>query len=218
MRQLSARSQSSLGHNKRYGKGSRSGRLSARTATPDPSPRITTAREDEEQREEGQDQGSGSKDDGQKDEKGEMVQVVAATPTPTVEDVMAVILDEETVEEFNDFSKNSAVLEWFRNVCACWLHPLTIEVMLYALMFGTDNIAVYVALFADVTESEAFEIVGIFYAMLFGYLALSMAIVLNVSRLQRILFLCDVSLLCIDVICCSSYLLLFSRSLSSVPL
>ena len=61
-----------------------------------------------------------------------------------------------------------------------FLDPLTFEVAIYALMFGTDNIAIYVALFSNVSLLESAGVCCFFYAMLLVYLIAAIFIIVQV--------------------------------------
>jgi len=53
---------------------------------------------------------------------------------------------------------------------------LTSEVILYSLMFGVDNIAIYICLFATLTTVEVAVVIVIFYSLLFIYILLALVI------------------------------------------
>jgi cadmium resistance protein CadD (predicted permease) len=64
---------------------------------------------------------------------------------------------------------------------AHYLNPLVMEVCLYSLLFGTDNIAIYVSLFSNMTNVEILFIVVIFYVLLFLFICFAILIVTQVS-------------------------------------
>ena len=53
------------------------------------------------------------------------------------------------------------------------------EVGLYALLFGTDNIAIYVALFSVISVEEVVAVIAIFYAALLVYIAIAITIIVQ---------------------------------------
>ena len=71
--------------------------------------------------------------------------------------------------------KSHTVGKWI----TCFLDPLSQEVILYVLIFGIDNLAIFTVLFANVTEIEIVVVVVVFYAMLFFYIALTIIVLLQ---------------------------------------
>ena len=62
-----------------------------------------------------------------------------------------------------------------------WRNPLLEEVTLYGLLFGTDNISIYVSLICSVTDDEIILVFVIFYALLIFYLAIAVIIITQVT-------------------------------------
>jgi len=67
----------------------------------------------------------------------------------------------------------------FSKWITCFLDPLSQEVILYVLIFGIDNLAIFTVLFANVTEIEIVVVVVVFYALLFFYIALTIIILMQ---------------------------------------
>ena len=67
----------------------------------------------------------------------------------------------------------------FSKWITCFLDPLSQEVILYVLIFGIDNLAIFTVLFANVTEIEIIVVVVVFYALLFFYIALTIIILMQ---------------------------------------
>ena len=61
----------------------------------------------------------------------------------------------------------------------CCLDPLAQEVILYVLIFGIDNLAIFTVLFANVSEIEIVVVVVVFYALLFFYIALTIVVLIQ---------------------------------------
>ena len=61
-----------------------------------------------------------------------------------------------------------------------WRNPLLEEVALYGLLFGTDNISIYVSLICSVTDDEIILVFTIFYALLIFYLGVAVLIITQV--------------------------------------
>lgn len=70
---------------------------------------------------------------------------------------------------------------------ARWRNPLLEEVALYGLLFGTDNISIYVSLICSMTDDEIFLVFAIFYALLTFYLAIAVLIITQVTSVSRLL-------------------------------
>ena len=88
------------------------------------------------------------------------------------------ILNEESLETLNELDQSNSFV-----VCAktmfSFIDPLTFEVAIYALMFGTDNIAIYVALFSNVTFLEILAVVVFFYSLLLLYLFIAIFVIIQ---------------------------------------
>lgn len=95
------------------------------------------------------------------------------------EEEMETILNEEAFETLNELDTSNSCV-----VCAkkmfSFLDPLTFEVAIYAIMFGTDNIAIYVALFSSVSLLETLGVSLFFYSLLFLYLIVAIIIIVKV--------------------------------------
>lgn len=99
-----------------------------------------------------------------------------------------VILNEESLETLDQVDQSNCCVKFMKQLL-CFLDPLVIEVTIYALMFGTDNIAIYVALFSGVSLFESLAVCIFFYSLLLLYLALAILIIVQVSnRLLRFQF------------------------------
>ena len=87
--------------------------------------------------------------------------------------------EEDAADALEEIDSSSATF-----LCAermfFFLDPLTFEVAIYALMFGTDNIAIYVALFSNVSLLESAGVCLFFYAMLLVYLIAAIFIIVQV--------------------------------------
>ena len=59
------------------------------------------------------------------------------------------------------------------------------EVGLYALLFGTDNIAIYVALFCAVSLKETVEIILLFYFALAVYIVMAIAVIVAMPSVGK---------------------------------
>jgi len=64
----------------------------------------------------------------------------------------------------------------FKQFAESVLHPFTIEVMLYALMFSSDNLGIYTALFATMPASEIVLVCALLYVLLFVSAILAMIV------------------------------------------
>lgn len=62
-------------------------------------------------------------------------------------------------------------------------NALVEEVALYALLFGVDNIAIYVSLLCTLTNSEILASIVVFYSLLFVYLGIACLIITQVRQL-----------------------------------
>jgi cadmium resistance protein CadD (predicted permease) len=67
--------------------------------------------------------------------------------------------------------------------------PLVLEVVIFALIFGVDNIAIYLCLFANMDYGEVAASVIMFYLLLAILVAISFAILFQVS------FLCALAMM-----------------------
>jgi cadmium resistance protein CadD (predicted permease) len=88
------------------------------------------------------------------------------------------ILNEESLETLNELDQTNSFVVCAKSVFA-FVDPLTFEVAIYALMFGTDNIAIYVALFSNVTFLEILAVVVFFYSLLLLYLFIAIFIIIQ---------------------------------------
>ena len=88
------------------------------------------------------------------------------------------ILNEESLETLNELDQSSSFVVGAKSMFAC-VDPLTFEVAIYALMFGTDNIAIYVALFSNVTFLEILAVVVFFYSLLLLYLFIAIFVIIQ---------------------------------------
>ena len=61
----------------------------------------------------------------------------------------------------------------------CCLDPLAQEVVLYVLIFGIDNLAIFTVLFANVSEIEIVVVIVVFYLLLFFYIALTIVVLIQ---------------------------------------
>lgn len=68
----------------------------------------------------------------------------------------------------------------FKHFAESILHPFTIEVMLYALMFSSDNLGIYTALFATMPTSEIVLVI----TLLYGLLAISAVLAMIVTQVR----------------------------------
>lgn len=89
------------------------------------------------------------------------------------------ILNDESLEALEQVDQTNFCVVCMKQLL-CFLDPLIIEVTVYALMFGTDNIAIYVALFSGVSLFDSFAVCIFFYSLLLLYLALAMLIIVQV--------------------------------------
>lgn len=93
-------------------------------------------------------------------------------------------LTEDSIDELEEVDDSSSCFLIAKRMFF-FLDPLTFEVAVYALMFGTDNIAIYVALFSNVSLLETAAVCFFFYAMLILYLVMALFIIIQV-RSERI--------------------------------
>jgi len=91
---------------------------------------------------------------------------------------MGTILNEESLETLNELDQTNSFVVCAKSAFA-FVDPLTFEVAIYALMFGTDNIAIYVALFSNVTILEILAVVVFFYSLLLLYLFIAIFIIIQ---------------------------------------
>ena len=90
-----------------------------------------------------------------------------------------IILNKESLETLNAVDQSNSSIIFIKRMC-CFLDPLVIEVMIYALMFGTDNIAIYVALFSGVSFLESIVVCIFFYTLLILYIMTAIVIIVKV--------------------------------------
>jgi cadmium resistance protein CadD (predicted permease) len=93
------------------------------------------------------------------------------------------ILNDESLEALEQVDQSNFCVVCMKSLL-CFLDPLIIEVTIYALMFGTDNIAIYVALFSGVSLFDSLAVCIFFYSLLLLYLALAMLIIVQVRRFK----------------------------------
>ena len=78
---------------------------------------------------------------------------------------------------------------------ACWRNPLLEEVLLFGLLFGVDNISIYVSLLSNSTDAEILVTVIVFYVLLMFYIGVAILVITkvfypcNFKRLQWFCFL-----------------------------
>lgn len=89
------------------------------------------------------------------------------------------ILNDESLETLELVDQSNCCVVFMKKLL-CFLDPLIFEVTIYALMFGTDNIAIYVALFSGVSLFDSIAVCIFFYSLLLLYLALAMLIIVQV--------------------------------------
>jgi cadmium resistance protein CadD (predicted permease) len=63
---------------------------------------------------------------------------------------------------------------------ACWRNPLLEEVLLFGLLFGVDNISIYVSLFSNSTDADILVTVIVFYVLLLFYIGVAIAVITKV--------------------------------------
>lgn len=97
----------------------------------------------------------------------------------TDSDQIEAILNDESLEALEQVDQSNLCVR-FMTKLLCFLDPLIIEVTIYALMFGTDNIAIYVALFSGVSLFDSLAVCIFFYSLLLLYLAIAMIIIVQV--------------------------------------
>lgn len=76
----------------------------------------------------------------------------------------------------------------FKHVAESLLDPFTIEVTLYALMFSSDNLGIYTALFATMPASEILLVVVLLYGLLF----LSAILAMIVTQVRYIYYIISI--------------------------
>ena len=86
---------------------------------------------------------------------------------------------DEFLDDINEIDNSSFILTVQKYMSCCY-NALFFEVMMYALMFGTDNIAIYVALFSDVSYFIAALYTIMFYGLLVVYTCLALLLVIKV--------------------------------------
>ena len=89
------------------------------------------------------------------------------------------ILNEESLETLNELDQTNSFVVCVKTLFS-FMDPLTFEVAIYALMFGTDNIAIYVALFSNVTFLEILAVIVFFYSLLLLYLFIAVFVIIQV--------------------------------------
>lgn len=91
-------------------------------------------------------------------------------------------------EESSDSLQESTDLLPKNNTC-CLCNSLIQEVAMYALMFGVDNIAIYVSLLSNLSNEEIAGAIVIFYSLLSLYLIIAVLIITKVSIFQDLFIL-----------------------------
>ena len=91
--------------------------------------------------------------------------------------------------------------------------PLLEEVALYGLLFGVDNISIYVSLICNMTNTEIAVVITVFYLLLAFYLGIALLVITKVA-LPHIIYsygiscfsnsICDLQLLTELNLCCES--------------
>jgi cadmium resistance protein CadD (predicted permease) len=94
------------------------------------------------------------------------------------------LVNEDAIDELEEVDDSSSLFLIVKKMFF-FLDPLTFEVAVYALMFGTDNIAIYVALFSNVSLLETLAVCLFFYAMLLLYLVMALFIIIQVWYFSR---------------------------------
>jgi cadmium resistance protein CadD (predicted permease) len=72
--------------------------------------------------------------------------------------------------------ESNFIADLVKNGCASLLDPFLLEVTVYALVCSSDNIAIYIALFAAMTVWETVGIIAIFYVLLGVNCAIAIAL------------------------------------------
>lgn len=125
----------------------------------------------------------GKLDDGEKTPLIKEKNLEAGLPAQLVvekeEGEIDVILNEKALETLDEVDQTSTCYVCAKKMC-CFSDPLIFEVTIYALMFGTDNIAIYVSLFSGVTLLESVAVCVFFYSLLLAYLFIAMIVVVQV--------------------------------------
>ena len=97
-----------------------------------------------------------------------------------------VILNKESLQTIDAVDQSNSCVMFVKRMC-CFMDPLVLEVTIYALMFGTDNIAIYVALFSGVSSLESILVCFFFYFLLILYLIAAIVIIVQVRSNFRII-------------------------------
>ena len=100
---------------------------------------------------------------------------------PDNNDKMNIILNEESLDAIDSGVDKSNIFVAFVKRIFYYVDPLVFEVAVYALVFGTDNIAIYVALFSNTSLLETAGICLAFYFMLLMYLLVAILIIVQVN-------------------------------------
>jgi cadmium resistance protein CadD (predicted permease) len=66
----------------------------------------------------------------------------------------------------DDEEESNFLSEMVGKICSSVLDPFTLEVTVYALVCSSDNIAIYIALFASMKVWETLVIIVVFYILL----------------------------------------------------
>jgi cadmium resistance protein CadD (predicted permease) len=70
--------------------------------------------------------------------------------------------------------------------------PLIEEVTLFGLLFGVDNISIYVSLICNMTDAEIVAVIVVFYSLLTFYLGIALLIITKVEMLHIIYLHVDI--------------------------
>lgn len=98
---------------------------------------------------------------------------------PKEEGQIGAVLSDEALDQIESVDHDNCCVQFLKQYFFCCFSPLTMEVGLYALLFGTDNIAIYVALFCAISIEETVAIIVIFYGALLIYLGLAIFIIVQ---------------------------------------
>ena len=113
------------------------------------------------------------------------VKTVAKEPNYTSLTVKDKVKDESFVEEESvDRVQESTAISPQKNNITC-RDLLIEEVVMYALMFGVDNIAIYVSLLSNLSNEEIVGAIVVFYSLLCLYLIIAAFVILQVSLVKN---------------------------------
>jgi len=98
---------------------------------------------------------------------------------------MQAVLNDDALDQIESVDQDNCCVKFLKNYFFCCFSPLTMEVGLYSLLFGTDNIAIYVALFSIISVEDLVTVVVIFYAALFIYIGIAILIIVQCPPVGR---------------------------------